>query len=124
MDRTISLNSEWYFYEGIKKPSVKGGLFKKTVTLPINSSDAFSVVRKIICPKQVNDTVTVYFDGDFSDMKVYAGKKLLNAFADENGNTVYDITAALKTGKTCLCATVSKGSINGFFLSVKRNYNV
>lgn len=124
MDRTILLDAEWCFYEGIKKPSAKGGFFKKYVSLPLQSDSAFTLVRKIICPKQVNDTVTVYFTGDFTELKVYAGKKLLVPVKNENGNAIYDITHSLKTGKTFILATASKGSAEGFYLSVKRNYDV
>lgn len=121
MDRTVSLNDGWYFFDGNKKPGKKGIRFHKSVSLPRKSSSVFTLKKKFICPKQVNDTVTVFFTGDYKSLEVFAGKEKL--MPSENAeNTFFDITRALKTGKTVITAVVSDGSIDKFFFSVKRNY--
>ncbi|MBR3768752.1 MAG: hypothetical protein IKL10_11025 [Clostridia bacterium] len=124
MDRTISLNDLWCFSDGIKKPQKLSLLFDKKTTLPVKRTSSFTIQRKIICPKQVNDTVSVFFTGEYEGIKVYAGKKLLWSEKDSEGRDIFDITPALKTGKTVITATFGTGNADGFFLSVKRNYNV
>lgn len=117
MDRTIALTDKWYCYDGVKKP-----IFAKKAEFPVSKSSAFTLRKKIVCPKQVNDTVTVFFKGSFGDLKVFASGTELSSVVNQDGITVYDITPALKTGKTTLTATFSDGKVDGFFLSVKRKY--
>ncbi len=121
MDRTVSLCDNWMFFEGAAVPGRKGTFFHKTLTLPKGSDGTFTVKRKFICPKQVNDTVTVFFTGDFSGIEVFAGKSRLSPVTDGE-KTVYDVTKALKTGKTVITAVVSGGTVEKFFFSVRRNY--
>ena len=123
MDRTVALNSDWRFFYGLRKPSVFGEFRGVAASLPVESDKiVFTLTKRIVCPKQVNDTVTVYFDGSFKRIELLAGKKPLEGVLDENGKYVFDITSALKTGKTLLTAHVFGGSADGFYLSVKRNY--
>ena len=115
MDRTVQLNDKEYIIKGRK-------LFPKKSFLPYECSTPFSVARKFICPKQVNDTVRIFFDGEYEIKEVYADNVLLVPEKGENGKIMYDVTAALKKGKTYICAYFLKGSVTGFFFDVKRNY--
>lgn len=121
MDRTIKLNDLWYIKKGDSPEGLFGRLFNKPSFLPVKKDRDFCITRKIICPKQINDTVTVFFEGDYASLRVYAGKTLLRGEPDGNGHTVYNITPALKTGKTCISAYVPSGEIRDFYLSVKRD---
>lgn len=123
MDRTILLNDKWFVYDGVKKPSSHIGIPGKRTEIPVNKDSSFTLKKKIVCPKQVNDTVTVYFEGDFKSIELYASGKRLPALPDREGKKVYDITPALKTGITVLTAAFGGGCVSGFFLSVKRNNN-
>lgn len=121
MDRTISLTDKWYYYDGLKIP-FGTGLFAKKAEFPLQKTSSFTLRKKIICPKQVNDTVTVFFSGNFNGLTVFASGKEVPSSVNCDGITVYDITSALKTGKTTVTATFDEGNVNGFFLSVKRKY--
>lgn len=123
MDRTILLTDKWYYYGGMKKPSSGIGFFAEKAVFPVKNNSSFTLKKKVICPKQVNDTVTVFFDGDYNGLRVFASGKEVSPRNIENGITVYDITPALRTGKTTVTATFSGGTVDGFFLSVKRNNN-
>ncbi len=123
MDRTILMNDGWCFYEGKKKPSRHKGLFARNAVFPMCIPDAFTLRKRLTCPKQVNDTVTVFFDGEYYGAEVFAGKNKIPPKKNYEGKTVYDITPALKTGVTVITATFKKGTVKGFFLSVKRNYD-
>ncbi len=122
MDRTILLTDKWYYSDGLKKSfSPLFNVFCAKAEFPVRKNIPFTLTKKVICPKQVNDTVTVFFSGDFNGIKVYAAGKELTASINEDGVKVYDITPALKTGKTVITATFENGTVEGFFLSVKRN---
>ncbi len=123
MDRTVLLDSDWRFVDGVKAPSAFSAFSGKPAQLPAESDKiAFTLIKKIICPKQVNDTVTVYFDGEFKSIELFAGKKLLKPCAVDDKKQIFDITPALKTGKTVLTAHIFGGCVKGFYLSVKRSY--
>lgn len=123
MDRTVCLNSDFIFYDGIKAPSVLNTLLSGRTELPVSSeSSSFTLVKRIICPKQINDTVSVYFSGKYESIRLFAGKKELMPVGRINENEVFNITPALKTGKTVLTAQIHGGCAEGFFLSVKRDY--
>ncbi len=115
MDRTVLLNDKTYIING-------GGLFRRKSFLPFESSASFTVEKKFICPKQVNDTVKIFFRGTVTPYRVFADKTLINPEKDADGNTVYDVTAALKTGKIRLKAYFGAGRVDGFYFDVKRNY--
>lgn len=121
MDRTVSLCDSWYFFNGSKKPGKSGVRLHKRVLLPQSGTSVFTLKRKFVCPKQVNDTVTVFFKGDYKSLEVFAGKERLSPVSDGE-KTVFDVTKALRTGKTVITAVVSEGSVENFFFSVKRNY--
>lgn len=123
MDRTIELTDNWIYFDGEKRNGGTAGFFRKTAVFPVAGASSFTLRRKIICPKQVNDTVTVFFTGEYEGMRLYAKNVLLSPVKDGEGKTVYDITPALKTGKTVLNAFFEKGRADGFFLSVKRNFS-
>ena len=123
MDRTVELNSDWRLFDGAVGPSVFRRIGGCVVSLPAASDEAvFTLTKKLVCPKQINDTVTVCFDGSFKRIELFAGRRMLAGRQDENGKYVFDITPALKTGKTLLTAHVFGGCADGFYLSVKRNY--
>ena len=121
MDRTVKLNDMWFFREGKKDVSFLEKHFGEKGNLPVESKNAFVICRKIICPKQVNDTVTVCFSGEYENMRVFGDKLQLTPFLNEEGKEVYDITPSLKTGVFYLSAFADKGKIDGFYLSVKRD---
>lgn len=121
MDRTVQLNDLWFIKDGTKAVSLLERYFGEKRNLPAESTDAFVICRKIICPKQVNDTVTVYFSGEFENLRVFGNKTQLLPLTDDSGKEVYDITPSLKTGIFYLSAFADKGKIDGFYLSVKRN---
>ncbi len=120
MNRTVALPDKWYLYNDEKPRKRAGALFKKPVTLPVKEDSAYTVCRKFICPKQINDTVTVFFEGDFGEIKVYAANKLLTPETDENGRTVFDVTPALKKGSTVISAVCNGGKMDAFYFRVKR----
>lgn len=122
MDRTVSLKDQWLFFDGKKAPGRKGLMLHKKVLLPQGSKDCFTIKRKFICPKQVNDTVTVFFTGGFKELTVFADKAELIPVS-HGEKTVYDVTKALKTGKTVITAVASGGTVDDFFFSVKRDMN-
>ncbi len=123
MDRTVCLNSDFFFFDGIKAPSVFNTVFSGRTELPKKSdSGCFTLVKKIICPKQINDTVTVCFSGEYESIRLFAGKQELSPAGMTDEKACFDITPALKTGKTVLTAHVYGGGADGFFLSVKRDY--
>ncbi|MBO5396267.1 MAG: hypothetical protein J6A97_05225 [Clostridia bacterium] len=113
MDRTVKLDDKKYVINGSR-------FFGRKSSLPFESSSAFSIGRKFVCPKQVNDTVRVFFTGDFRIKEVRAGKKSLVPEKGEDGHIYYDVTEALKTGKTYITAEFSGGRAEGFFFDVKR----
>lgn len=113
MDRTVKLDDKKYVINGSR-------FFGRKSSLPFESSSAFSIGRKFVCPKQVNDTVRIFFTGDFRIKEVRAGKKSLVPEKGEDGNIYYDVTEALKTGKTYITAEFSGGRAEGFFFDVKR----
>lgn len=115
MDRTVLLNDKMYIVNG-------GGLFRKKSFLPFESTAPFTVERKFICPKQVNDTVKIFFRGTSAPYRVFADKTLLTPEKDGDGNTVYDVTSALRTGKIRLKAYFRAGRVDGFYFDVKRDY--
>ena len=115
MDRTVLLNDKMYIVNG-------GGLFRKKSFLPFESTAPFTVERKFICPKQVNDTVKIFFRGTSAPYRVFVDKTLLTPEKDGDGNTVYDVTAALRTGKIRLKAYFRAGRVDGFCFDVKRDY--
>lgn len=121
MDRTVSLCDSWYCFSGKKTPGKSGVRLHKRVLLPQSGTSVFTLKRKFVCPKQVNDTVTVFFKGDYKSLEVFAGKERLSPVSDGE-KTVFDVTKALRTGKTVITAVVSEGSVENFFFSVKRNY--
>lgn len=123
MDRTVSLPDNWFICEGNKTPSFMTRTFGRGISLPVKRDCEYTVMRKFICPKQINDTVTVFFTGSFSSAEVFAGKERLKGQKDEEGNIRYDVTPCLSKGSTWICARVKKGSIDGFYFSVKRKYN-
>lgn len=113
MDRTVKLDDREYIIGG-------KGLFGKKSSLPYESESPFTIERKFICPKQVNDTVRIFFTGDFEIKEVRAGKLLLTPEKDVNGNITYNVTEALKTGTTRICAVFLGGRVEGFYFDVKR----
>ncbi len=121
MDRTVRLDDMWLFREGQRSIGFLERHFKEKRNLPVESSDAFVICRKIICPKQVNDTVTVHFSGECENLRVFGDNTRLSPFINEDGKEVYDITPALRTGIFYIYAFADKGRIDGFYLSVKRN---
>ena len=121
MDRTVKLNDMWFFREGGKNVSFFEKHFAEKKNLPVKSDKPFVICRKIICPKQVNDTVTVYFAGEYENLRVFADKTQLSSVINKDGKEVYDITASLKKGVFYLSVNADKGKIDDFFLSVKRN---
>ena len=68
----------------------------------------------------MNDTVRIFFTGDFEIKSVRAGKMLLVPEKGDDGHVYYDVTAALRTGKTYITAEFSGGRAEGFFFDVKR----
>lgn len=121
MDRTVSLCDSWYFFSGKKTPGKSGVRLHKRVLLPQSGTSVFTLKRKFVCPKQVNDTVTVFFKGDYKSLEVFAGKERLSPVSDGE-KTVFDVTKALRMGRTVITAVVPEGSVEDFFFSVKRNY--
>lgn len=113
MDRTVRLDDKEYRIGGSR-------FFGRKTSLPFESSSSFTVGRKFICPKQVNDTVRIFFTGDFEIKSVRAGKMLLVPEKGDDGHVYYDVTAALRTGKTYITAEFSGGRAEGFFFDVKR----
>lgn len=120
MDRTVALCDKWYFFDGRKKEGKKGLMLKKSASLPMSSENVFTVKRKFACPKQVNDTVTVFFEGTDKNIEVFAGKSRIEGVFDGE-KTVFDITKELKTGVTVITAVIHGGTVEKFFFSVKRN---
>lgn len=122
MDRTLTINDMWRItHVNGKRLGFLKGLSSK-VTLPYSSVVSFTFKRKIICPKQVNDTVTVHFSPQNEPTAVLVGRKRLLPQKDEEGKNVYDITSALKTGQTSISVSFSGGKAESVFLSIKRNY--
>ena len=117
MDRTVLLNDQEFIINGRK-------LFPTKSFLPYESNVPFTIKRKFICPKQVNDTVKIFFKGDFEINEVRADDVLLSPVKDDEGNITFDVTAALKRGKIFLTASFFKGRVDGFYFDVKRNLNV
>ncbi len=113
MDRTVKLDDKEYIINGKR-------FFGKKSRLPFECTSLFTIERKFICPKQVNDTVKIFFTGDFRIKEVRAGELILPPVMDENGNLTYDVTAALKTGKTLIHAVFLNGRVDGFYFDVKR----
>lgn len=120
MDRTVLLNDKWHCIEGEKAPSKRAMLCEGKDFLPFESSSVFTLKKKFICPKQINDTVKIYFTGEYSGMKVFAGMNLLEGASDEEGRTVFDITAFIGRGIVPLTVVVDSGRVDGFYYSVKR----
>ena len=120
MDRTVALCDKWCFFDGRKKEGKRGMLLKKTASFPMSSDGVFTVKRKFVCPKQVNDTVTVFFESTDKDIEVFAGKSRIEGFSDGE-KTVFDITKELKTGVTVITAVIHGGTVDRFFFSVKRS---
>ena len=118
MDRTVILNDLWSIDSGIKAPS--GNFLKKKESLQVKSSSPFTVKRKVIMPKQVNDKVWAGFSGEYKFYRFYAGKNLVHPETDEEGRTVFDITPFLKTGITHITAIFECGEVKEFFLTIKR----
>ena len=112
MDRTVRLDD--------KKFILGGRFFSRKISLPYESTAPFSVSRKFICPKQINDTVRIFFTGDAVIKRVTAGKLALSPGEKINGCISYDVTAALKTGKTRITAEFEGGRAEGFYFDVKR----
>ena len=113
MDRTVQLNDRKYIINGSR-------FFGRKSSLPFESSSSFTVCRKFICPKQINDTVRIFFTGDAVIKRVTAGKLVLSPGEKINGCISYDVTAALKTGKTRITAEFEGGRAEGFYFDVKR----
>ncbi len=113
MDRTVKLDDKQYVIGGNR-------FFGRKSSLPFESSSSFTVGRKFVCPKQVNDTVRIFFTGDFEVKEVRAGKMPLTPEKGDDGHVYYDVTAALKTGKTHITAEFSGGRVEGFFFDVRR----
>ena len=113
MDRTVKLDDKEFIINGKR-------FFGRKSRLPFESSSPFTVGRKFVCPKQVNDTVRIFFTGDAELLEIRAGKELLTPERDENGNVTYNVTSALKTGKTYIEAVFSGGKVEGFYFDVKR----
>lgn len=112
MDRTVRLDD---------KKFILGGRFSlRKISLPYESTAPFTVSRKFICPKQINDTVRIFFTGDAVIKRVTAGKLVLSPGEKINGCISYDVTAALKTGKTRITAEFEGGRAEGFYFDVKR----
>lgn len=120
MDRTVCLNDNWYITDGSKRASSLKRRFSKGESLPQERKGEYTVTRKFICPKQVNDTVTIFFAGEFSGITVFADKVRLEAIKTEDGKTVYDVTPCLTHGSTVISAAVKGGKITAFYFSVKR----
>ena len=116
MDRTVKLDDKEYIINGSR-------FFGRKSRLPFESTASFTVIRKFICPKQVNDTVRIFFTGDFEVKEIRAGKMLLSPETDGNGNITYNVTEALKTGKVYIYAAFSGGRVDGFYFDVKRSVN-
>lgn len=119
MNRTVALPDKWYYHSGKKPRKRAGGFLKKSIGLPYSDKTAYTLSRKFICPKQINDTVTVFFECDDS-IKVFASGKPLVPFKDEYDRTVYDVTPALKKGSTVISAVSDGGSIDAFYFRVQR----
>ena len=113
MDRTVKLDDKAYVINGSR-------FFGRKRSLPFESSSSFTVGRKFICPKQVNDTVRIFFTGDAEVKEVRAGKQLLTPETDAEGRLTFNVTDALKTGKTYIEAVFSGGRVDGFYFDVKR----
>ena len=120
MNRTVALPDNWYLSEGESPRKKAGGFLKKPVLLPVNKEGVYTLSRKFICPKQINDTVTVYFTGNYSSLEVYASGKRLSEEKDEEGRTVFDVTSALRKGSTVISAVVKGGNTEAFYFRVKR----
>lgn len=120
MDRTVRLNDNWYITDGSKKASFLKRRFAKGENLPQERKGEYTIARKFICPKQVNDTVTVFFEGDFREIEVFADKTKLEAVKTDEGKNVYDVTPFLTHGSTVISATVKGGKTTAFYFSVKR----
>lgn len=117
MDRTVLLNDKEFIINGRR-------LFPAKAYLPYESSVPFTIKRKFICPKQVNDTIRIFFKGDFEINEVRADGVVLSPERDGEGNITFDVTSALKKGKIFLTASFYKGRVEGFYFDVKRNHNV
>lgn len=113
MDRTVRLDDKEYVIGGSR-------FFGRKRSLPYESSSPFTVGRKFICPKQINDTVRIFFTGDFEIKQVRAGKTVLSPEKGADGIVYYNVTEALKTGKTYINAEFLRGRVEGFFFDVKR----
>lgn len=119
MNRTVALPDKWYYHSGKKPRKTAGGFLNKNIELPFSCDSSYTLSRKFICPKQINDTVTVFFESQ-CDIEVFASGKLLAPFRDEFGRMVYDVTAALKKGSTVISAVSDGGSIDAFYFRVQR----
>ncbi len=113
MDRTVKLDDKEYVINGSR-------FFGRKSSLPFESSSAFRVGRKFVCPKQVNDTVRIFFTGDFEVKEVRAGKLPLAPEKCIDGHVYYNVTEALKTGRTYITAEFLGGRVEGFYFDVKR----
>ena len=113
MDRTVKLDDKQYVIGGRR-------FFGRKRSLPFECGSSFTVGRKFICPKQVNDTVKIFFTGDFEVNQVRAGKTVLVPEKGADGIVYYNVTAALRTGKTYITAEFFSGRVDGFFFDVKR----
>ncbi len=116
MDRTVKLDDKEYIINGKR-------FFCKKSRLPFESPSLFTIERKFICPKQVNDTVKIFFTGDYEIKEVRAGKLVIPPVKDMDGKLTYDVTAALKTGKTRIHAVFLEGRVDGFYFDVKRTFS-
>lgn len=119
MNRTVALADKWYYKEGTAPSKRAGGLMKKPLMLPFRDNKPYTLSRKFICPKQINDTVTVFFECD-TDISVFASGKRLEAIKDKYGRTVYDVTAALSRGSTVISAVCGGGTTEAFYFRVQR----
>lgn len=121
MDRTIIINDMWQLLHSNGKQSFLKRFSPVYITLPYESKLPFAVKRKIICPKQVNDTVFVHFPENCEPKEFFAGRKRIFPIKNHLGQNIYDITPSLKTGKTFITLVFSDGNAKGVFLSVKRD---
>lgn len=117
MDRTFKSNGNIYYFAGIsEKIPLRKAFMQKSTELPIKSGSPFTLIKKLMIPKQINDRIFVSFSGDYTDIRVYAGK--FSVRGDKNG--LYDITPTLKRGRTVITLIVKGGSVTDFFVTVKR----
>ena len=124
MDRTVLLKDQWQVFDGKDKPSLLRVLSCEKCLLPVRRESSFVLRRKIICPKQINDTVRIFFASAAEITDVFGGKKKLAPEVSPDGTAVYDITDALKSGSTVITAYFGKGEVSGFYLDVKRDKTV